>query len=254
MRAVFQIAIMVASLMATVSRVSLADPMAKIAKLGARQHYEKGNKLYKLGAFDEAIAEYKAGALIEPAPQFDYNLAQANRQAGHYREALWHYDRFLVTGQPTGELRDSVIIYMEQMRAQLESKGKATSPPEPTQSASGPPSRPVRHDEATHGHHDWLGLTVTAAGTIGLGTAGYLFLRASQLNDQVDRELVQQQRIQLRDSAHTRVVAGTITASVGAVAVIVGLVRLALHHDEPSSAAAWWITPTSDGMMVWSRF
>jgi hypothetical protein len=254
MRAVFHVAIMVTALIATVSRVSVADPTTKIAKPEARQHYEKGNKLYKLGAFDEAIAEYKAGALIEPAPQFDYNLAQANRQAGHYREALWHYDRFLVTGQPTGELRDSVIIYMEQMRAQLENREKATPPPEPAPSASGPPSRPVQHDEATHGHHDWLGLTVTAAGTVGLGTAGYLFLRASRLNDQVDGELDQQQRNQLRDSAHTRVVAGTITASVGAVAIIAGLVRLALHRDETSSAAAWEITPTRDGMMVWSRF
>lgn len=39
---------------------------------------------------DVVIVEYNAGALVEPAPVFDYNLGQSYRQLGKYREALWH--------------------------------------------------------------------------------------------------------------------------------------------------------------------
>jgi hypothetical protein len=48
----------------------------------AREHLIRGNRLYNTRAFDAAIEAYKAGALAEPAPVFDYNLGQTYRQLG----------------------------------------------------------------------------------------------------------------------------------------------------------------------------
>lgn len=61
------------------------NPLARPAKREAREHLDRGNRLYHTRSFDEAIVEYKAGALIEPATVFDYNLAQAYRQLGSTR-------------------------------------------------------------------------------------------------------------------------------------------------------------------------
>lgn len=112
------------------------DPLARPASHEARDHLHRGNKLYNVGSFEQAIAEYKAGSLIEPAPVFDYNLGQAHRQLGKYHEALWHYDRFLHRGQPTGELRDAVIAFMAQMRAHLEKQAQQMPPTVPVPEGS----------------------------------------------------------------------------------------------------------------------
>src|SRR5882724_11088677 len=90
-------------------------PLARPTNHEACEHLDRGNKLYNLRSFDEAIREFKAGALIESAPVFDYNLGQAYRQLGKYKDALWHYDRFLNYGRPTGELLDAVTGFMAEM-------------------------------------------------------------------------------------------------------------------------------------------
>ncbi|HEX8113875.1 MAG TPA: hypothetical protein VF516_39355 [Kofleriaceae bacterium] len=95
------------------------NPLARPARRDARAHLDRGNRLYNTRSFEEAIVEYKAGALIEPATVFDYNLAQSYRQLGKYKEAIWHYERFLNDGQPAGELLDAVNAFLEEMRVQL---------------------------------------------------------------------------------------------------------------------------------------
>lgn len=65
-----------------------AAPLARPASPEAQEHLDRGNRLYGTRPFEEAIAEYKAGALIEPAPVFDYNLGQCFRQLGRYQEAI----------------------------------------------------------------------------------------------------------------------------------------------------------------------
>src|SRR5690348_7410836 len=93
--------VLISFIVASKAVAGFADPLGKPSKTEARDHLDRGNNLYNIGSFEDAIIEYKAGALIEPAPVFDYNLGQSYRQLGKYQEALWHYDRFLNKGQPT---------------------------------------------------------------------------------------------------------------------------------------------------------
>jgi hypothetical protein len=101
----------------------------------------RGNRLYGIRSFDQAIEEYKAGVLVEAAPVFDYNLGQCFRQLGKYQEAiwhdeLWHYERFITRGDPQGEVLDVVNGFLAQMKSELDKKAM---PQKPTGPGPGPP-------------------------------------------------------------------------------------------------------------------
>src|ERR1051325_5603098 len=183
----------------------LCDPLSRPTNREARDHLDRGNKLYNIGSFDEAVAEYKAGALIESSPVFDYNLGQANRQLGRYREALWHYDRFLHKAQPTGEIRDAVIAFMAEMRAHLGDKTQKVPPGEPAPQADASPPRavtvPTSQSRSEHfpptssqlpvrdNSTDWIGWGLVGCGVVALAAAGTLLYRAAKLNDDGDSEM-----------------------------------------------------------------
>src|SRR3569833_4393518 len=80
-----------------------APPLEKPKAAAALDHLEKAGKLYNVRAFDKAAEEYKAGALVESAPIFDYNLAQCYRQMHRYDDAIWHYKRFIKESPQTPE-------------------------------------------------------------------------------------------------------------------------------------------------------
>lgn len=225
------------------------DPLARPDNPKACEHLDRANSLYDIGAFKEAIVEYKAGEMIDPAPVFDYNLGQSHRQLGLYREALWHYDRFLHKGQPTGRLRDAVIAFMAEMRTHLQNRAQSMPPtgrepsaeplPDATRQTSLPrttadATRPVDRNESP----DWLGWSVTGSGLVALGVSSVLFYRASQLNRQGDSESNMGTRQHLYDQASSRNLAGGIVGITGAALTIVGAVRLTLHHGPPSQSIA----------------
>ena len=97
-----------------------ADPLARPGHPEAVACLLRGNRLYAVREFDKAIEQYKAGALLEDVPVFQYNLAQAYRVTGRYEDALWHYERFVKRTNPTGELRQTVDGFMAQMQQEIE--------------------------------------------------------------------------------------------------------------------------------------
>jgi tetratricopeptide (TPR) repeat protein len=273
MRAAYQcIGIVISLCLVGVVGVARADryfPRPKNAEACA--HLERGNQLYGLRKFQEAIAEYEAGALIEPSPVFDYNLGQANRQLENYRAALWYYERFMnETPHPAPVLREAVIADIAEMNAHLADKTTRIPPagPEPSPNSVQAPAvqgAPVGAVDASGNqdrlrvgpqprHPDWIGWSVVATGVAGLGLGAYLLYNASQLDDRaVSRTQSQEQRGQFGRDANGRRVAGAITIGGGAALVIAGVVKLALHDDAPNRAA-WNITATNRGVMVLGRF
>lgn len=96
-----------------------------------------GERFYTVGEFEKAIVEFKAGALLVNLPVFSYNLGQCYRQLGNYQEAIWHFERYLARGSDP-EVKADAAQFVEQMRAELESKAK--TPLETPQPAKPPPS------------------------------------------------------------------------------------------------------------------
>ena len=160
-----------------------ADPLSKPASAEARNHLTLGNRLYGVRSFDEAAAEYKAGALIEPAPVFDYNLGQCFRQLGKYQEAIWHYERFITHGNPQGELLDAVNGFLTQMKSELDKKAMTQRPTEP--GPTGPSEKlqpapitlhaaqpPAENSGAETGRSRWTTTRRIALGAATIGVVG----------------------------------------------------------------------------------
>lgn len=280
MRLSMRLLLMLSFVIALLPTPALAgDPLARPVDPKACEHLDRGNNLYDAGSFKEAIDEYKAGETIEPDPVFDFNLGQAQRQLGMYREALWHYDRFIHKGQPTGRLRAAVVAFMDEMRTHLENKAQSMPPTgrEPSgEPIANPPSattvpahssliatppasptgstvdvtRPIDRDESP----DWIGWSATGSGVAALAISGVLFYRASQLNNQGDSESNMETRQHLYDQANSRDLAGAIVAISGAALTAVGVIRLTLHHRARTQASIITINVSSYGVLATGAF
>jgi tetratricopeptide (TPR) repeat protein len=253
------------------ARADSSNPLAKPADRVAREHLVRGNRLYNTRAFEEAITEYKTGALADPTPVFDYNLGQAYRQLGKYRDALWHYERFLKYGNPTGELLDAVNRFMSEMRAQLANRAPTMHPtgPAATEGAAfrpaGPSSSPARLVDRNEpvgrieranyaGAPNWLGWTTLGTGVVALGTSGVLLLSASSLKDRANAEPDVRERNALHDRAGTRNLIGA-TAGIGGVALTAtAVVMLVVRSRSQANATSWSMGISGSGLTVLGSF
>ena len=218
------------------------DPLAKPSAPEARAHLEQGNKLYAIREFEAAIAEYKAGALFEDTPVFQYNLAQAYRITGRYQDALWHYGRFVNRTEPTGPLREAIERFTAQMKAEIE---RAAMTEAPTSAAPAADEQPVatpqlplsEKPKPSPWFHDRIGWALTASGMILVASAVYFFLDANTLDSQAGSEMREVERKDLGDRAETRRILGYALTSVGVGVAGAGIIKLAIHGGASSSAS-----------------
>jgi tetratricopeptide (TPR) repeat protein len=218
----------------------------------AHEHLKRGVRLYNNQSFEAAIEEFKAGALAEPCATFDYNLGQSYRQLGRHKEALWHYQRFLNNGKPTGEVLAAVQQWVAEMQAHL-TNAAPTSPTEPAPeetsgSATGalaPMPTAARRDLAVlnetrrddRASINWVGWTATGVGVAALGVTGFLFLRASSLEERANATPDALQRGELRDEAGTRRLAAAVIVGGGVVLTAVGAYMLAAQSPRGNHTA-----------------
>ena len=87
------------------------------ATRAARRHYERGEKLFALGKFDEALDEYQEAFDAKPLPGFLYNIGQCYRNLGDYDQAIFSFNKYLKL-QPDADNKDAV----QQLITELEDK------------------------------------------------------------------------------------------------------------------------------------
>ncbi len=118
-----------------------------------RTHYDLALALYQAQRFEEAIPEFQAAYEVEARPGLLFNIAQAYRKAGHPREALQYYERYLTSDpQIDSETRHKVDGYVTEARntlAALElemnhrlAEERAARQPEPPPAEPAPPPPP----------------------------------------------------------------------------------------------------------------
>jgi tetratricopeptide (TPR) repeat protein len=88
------------------------------ATIEAREHVQKAKVHFKLGEFDHAIAEWKEAYRLKAVPLLLFNIGQANRMAGNYKESKFYYENFL-NDMPTAPNRDEVEKQLAQLKALL---------------------------------------------------------------------------------------------------------------------------------------
>jgi tetratricopeptide (TPR) repeat protein len=189
------------------------EKAAKTAK--AREHYDKGITHYNLGEFDKAIEEFKQAYAISGAPGLLFNVAQAYRLVGDYKQALYFYNTYLRL-QPNAANRADVEARMAEMEKALaeqkaieDAKPKGTLPaegkpgtteppppvetkpaevkPEPVASTEAPPPAVVEEKKSGQGKtKKIIGLATGGVGVALLGTGVYFAMQASSAASDIE--------------------------------------------------------------------
>ncbi len=220
------------------------------------------NKLYRIREFEKAAEEYKAGALVEDVPVFHYNLGQCYRQLDRYEDAIWHYERFLDRGKPTGEVRAAVEAFLSQLKVELQRK--AATPPrvEPPADPAKPVQPPAPPKVVTvripgePWYRDRLGWGLAGAGVVAIGAGSWLLIDAKGIEDDANAQPGQAERDRLRDRASSRRVVGSVIGGVGLAVLVTGVVKLAMSPSdrEQTATAAFGVGVTSGTIFVMGRF
>jgi len=260
-----------ALVLAMLAGSAFADPPIRKPKITeALDHLARGNKLYNVRSFEEASVEYKAGALVEPAPIFDYNLGQCYRQLKRYQDAIWHYERFVKSSPNTPEHVASVQKLIADMKAELDSKAMREPPTEPGPTGEAPvptvvtkpadpppPANPVvipPRSAAEPWYADALGWGLAGAGAIGVVASAGLLVSASGLDDDADSAPSQQQLNALHDKADTRRLLGTVIGVGGVALLATGVIKLAIHPKAEASTGVTHVGLAPSGFVVFGRF
>ncbi len=248
-----------------------ADALAKPTNVVAREHLATGNRYYRLREFEKAVEEYKAGAIREDAPVFYYNLGQCYRQLGRYEDAIWHYERFLDRGKPTGEVEAAVKKFIAQMKAEREKAAMKQPPVEPVPPPTADPasaghmlpnSSPPAEQRRGMPLQRRLAIGVGAAGAAAMGLGIVLGLRAQSFEDEAvaicpmttcDRA---DEATKLIDRGRTNALYANVSFTVAAGA-IVGAAVLWFTSPETKRqdiAVAPHLSPDSAAVTVSTRF
>jgi tetratricopeptide (TPR) repeat protein len=179
--------------------------------------------------FDEAIAEFKAGAKLSPAPVFLYALGQSFRLDGRYEEAIRSYELFLDRAQPGDALRAVVQCHVAKMRDELSRAAMRTPPTD--QPADVVPPR--TSSDSPHWYEDPIGWSSVGGGVVAGAIGGFLLFDAASLKQDSANEDREPVRLELRDRAATRRTWGLVATGVGVAAVVAGIVKLSITPDAP---------------------
>jgi hypothetical protein len=104
----------------------------------AQRHYQEADKLFHLGAFYQAAAEYKLAYRAEPNPSFLYNAAQALRLAHELADAIFFYKSYLSTS-PHSPMRREIIERIAALENELHSERRGALEEPPLKIAPLPP-------------------------------------------------------------------------------------------------------------------
>ena len=196
--------------------------------------FELGQKLYAVGRYSEALATFEAARKLAPRPEFDLSIARCYERLSDWPNAIAAYTRYIET-TPTPLDADMVLVHIGELRDKL-----ATAPPpavvtEPAPIQRQPDSPRGRGMFVAGAVLAGVGLAALGAG-IGMGVAGDQAADAATARDRAGSRYDPAQDQQIT----TDRIAQGVLLGVGAVAVVTGVVLLAVGKRASSRYA--WVT------------
>ncbi len=254
---VASVAVLVA---AAPSEAAADDPLALPASPKALQHFDKGSASFEAGAYDQAVAEYEAGAKLEDLPLWDWGLGLAHQRAGTLERARWYYERFISRIRNMVDVDDYIaaarlhINEIDAAQTKPEAEDKDERRPD-SRIASSPPSP----SPFTTTRKIAIGVGVGSLVAGGVGVA--LTLRAQGLKDDAAALCPTsscsraEEANQLASDANTSNDRALIAYGVGAVALGAAVVLWLVGAPEHTSTVAVpHLSPTYAGIDVSMRF
>ncbi len=127
------ILVLVAAMLVPASAWSAAPPkrpasQAKREK-AARTLFEKAERSFNVGKFEEALSHYQAAYEELPLPAFLFNVAQCYRNLGNHERALFFYQRYLSLdpNAPNRKMVEDLLV--EQQREVADAQATTPTPP-----------------------------------------------------------------------------------------------------------------------------
>jgi tetratricopeptide (TPR) repeat protein len=160
---------------ALAARIAAADDAAT---RNAKRHFERGQKLYTLTKFREALDEYQQAFDARPIPDFLFNIGQCYRNLGDYDAAIFSYKKYLAAAPdaPNRAQVEQLIVDLQVRKDQEDARRLGLQPAPPAPAAAppaAPPATPASRPLYTRWWF-WTGVGVVAAGA---GAATYELTR-----------------------------------------------------------------------------
>jgi tetratricopeptide (TPR) repeat protein len=141
------------------------DPVTRAAK----RNFEKGEKLFALGRFDEALEQYQKAFDAKPIPAFLFNIGQCYRNLADYEQAIFSFRKYLKL-DPDAPNKEAVQDLIDE----LEAKQSHADARREVKRTRGTGPKPARGDDEVHAdaplYKKWWFWTGVAA-VVGGGTA-----------------------------------------------------------------------------------
>jgi tetratricopeptide (TPR) repeat protein len=148
-------------LLGVTARVAAAEDAATVR---AKQHFERGEKLYAATKFSDALDEYQQAFDAVPLAGFLFNIGQCYRNLGDYDAAVFSYRQYLKLA-PAAANREQVeqlIRELETKRDQRDTERLGLRAPPPAEPAPPPPAAPAERS-VLRTWWFWTGVAVVAA-------------------------------------------------------------------------------------------
>jgi tetratricopeptide (TPR) repeat protein len=155
----------------------------------ARAHFKRGEKLFALGKFEDALAAYEAAYDANPLPELLFNIGQCHRNLEDYDAAIFSFKKYLrlkpsasnrkAVEKLIDELEDERAAERERQREQEEEQlGRVPLIPKDGDRDATPPTK--RDPAFYQTWWFWTGVVIVGAGA---GTAIYLGTSGGGLPD-----------------------------------------------------------------------
>ena len=117
------------------------DPATRVAK----RHFDRGEKLFALGKFDEALDEYQKAFDAKSIPDFLFNIGQCYRNLGDYEQAIFSFKKYLKLepDAPDKEKVEKLIDELEEKQERGEGQRLVSKTPEPPPTTTRTESTPI---------------------------------------------------------------------------------------------------------------
>ena len=137
----------------------------------AKKAFERAEKLFALGKFDEALAQYQRAYDAKPLPGLLFNIGQCHRNLGDYEAAIFSFKKYLKAA-PGSDNREQVEEYIVDLEAEQEkANAQRFRLIDREQRRDEPPPPPTASPIYTRWWF-WTGIVVVgAAGGVGLYAA-----------------------------------------------------------------------------------
>jgi len=211
-----------------------AEPKSEEAKT----RLADGLKLFNEEDFDGAVAEFTEGYAIEPDPIFLYTMGQAELNREDCPTAVKLFSRFIAADVPDAAkaaAREAMLLCAERMAAagitpEIEEPIEEPEPmPEPL------PPEPEPEPEKAKWYLDPVGDALVAVGVLGVGAGVGLVVGGTVLGNKPPAPTYAEHEDR-NDRVKTLQIAGGVTAGVGGLLLMGGVVRWVLVSRKPVEA------------------